>query len=428
MWIIPALAVIAGWIAVIFLTRFEASLGWRTSVSPDNARTVMSTVAASMFTLVVVVCSALLVAVQLASAQLTPRIITFIYRGTSRKLSIAVFAFTFTFSISYLVRIGESVPMLTGYLAAYGFFLNLILFLYFIDSMGKALRPSSALGAVASVGREVIKTVYPRRLDEKQIAQPENVPLLDTEPSQVVTSLTEGVVLAFDVKGVVSLAQQSNCIIHLEPEVGDFIAVGDPLFQVFGGHGDLSEETLRRSVALGPERTFEQDPMFAFRIIVDVASKALSPAVNDPTTAVLAIDQIDHLLRDVGNRYLAEGRESDALGRVRIIYRTPNWEDFVRLSVTEIRHYGRDSIQVVRRLRAMFETLIETLPERRAPALIRELRLLETAAKRSFQDLDDQVLAETGDMQGLGGGQFARKHVRAQSEQVGSITRNTSAA
>jgi uncharacterized membrane protein len=143
--------------------------------------------------------------------------------------------------------------------------------------------------------------------------------------------------------------------------------------------------------------------MFAFRILVDVASKALSPAINDPTTAVLAIDQIHHLLRDIGKRYLAEGFEKDAHGQVRLIYRTPDWEDFVQLGSTEIRQYGRDSIQVQRRLRAMLEDLIETLPSRRAPILQKELALLGTSLKRAFPDLDDQVLAESGDLQGIGG-------------------------
>jgi len=193
------------------------------------------------------------------------------------------------------------------------------------------------------------------------------------------------------------------------PQVGDFVAGGDPLFRVFGGGEGPAEEDLRGSVALGPERTLEQDPTFAFRIMVDIASRALSPAVNDPTTAVQAIDQIQHLLRHVGGRDLAEGREADVAGRVRLVYRTPGWEDFVQLAVTEIRQYGRDSIQVVRRLRAMLEDLVGTLPESRAPALHRELGLLENSAKRNFPDADDQTLAKTSDMQGLGGSRSGRR-------------------
>jgi uncharacterized membrane protein len=143
--------------------------------------------------------------------------------------------------------------------------------------------------------------------------------------------------------------------------------------------------------------------MFAFRIIVDIASKALSPAINDPTTAVLAIDQIHHLLRDIGRRYLAEGQERDAQGELRLIYRTPEWEDFVQLGTTEIRQYGRDSIQVQRRLRAMLEDLMETLPPDRHRILQKELALLGTSLRRVFPDLDDQRLAESGDLQGIGG-------------------------
>lgn len=125
--------------------------------------------------------------------------------------------------------------------------------------------------------------------------------------------------------------------------------------------------------------------------------------MNDPTTAVLAIDQIHHLLRDIGVRYLGDGREEDASGNLRLIYRTPNWEDFVLLGTTEIRQYGDESIQVQRRLRAMLENLIETLPEHRAPVLRKEVALLVTASKRSFPDLADQHLAEAADLQGIGG-------------------------
>ena len=118
---------------------------------------------------------------------------------------------------------------------------------------------------------------------------------------------------------------------------------------------------------------------------------------------MLAIDQIHHLLRDVGKRNLGIGRETDGHGNVRLIYRRPTWEDFVLLSTTEIRHYGHDSIQVQRRLHAMLEDLIETLPPKRASVLRKELALLTTSSKRTFQDAADQHLATEGDLQGIGG-------------------------
>src|SRR5689334_14445777 len=167
-WVFPVLNIAAGLIAVALLSRIDRTLGWDLKLGMDTARTVMGTVAASMFTLVVVGSSAILLAVQLATAQLTPRIITLVYRSRIRKFCISAFVFTFTFSVGALVRIENSVPLLTSYVASYGFLINLALFLYFIDSMGKTLRPGSALHVVGIAGREVLQSVYPARLKREQ--------------------------------------------------------------------------------------------------------------------------------------------------------------------------------------------------------------------------------------------------------------------
>lgn len=172
-----------------------------------------------------------------------------------------------------------------------------------------------------------------------------------------------------DVKGLIDVAQQVDCMIELVPQIGDYVARGDPLFCIYPPSAPIGEMLLRQSVAFGQERTAEQDPAFIFRILIDVAAKALSPAVNDPTTAVLAIDQIHHLLRQVGLRRLDAGQTRDTLHCPRILYRTPNWEDFVLLAVTEIRQYGFNSIQVMRRLRAMLENLLTSLAPVRYSAI-----------------------------------------------------------
>ena len=412
-WILPVVSIGVGLIAVRLIYWIDQALGWELSIGADTARTVMGTIAGSMFTLVVVSSSAVLVAVQLASAQLTPRIILLVYRSRIRKLCISAFVLMFTFSVSVLVRIESTVPFLTSYVAAYGFLVNLALFLYFLDGMGKVLRPGSALQLVGREGREVVQSVYPSRLKTEQPLISKPLDILKKDPRRIVINEVDGVVLAFDRKGLISLAESFNCLIELVPQVGDFVAGGDPLFRIFNGGEAIPQETLRDSVALGQERTLEQDPTYAFRIVVDIASKALSPAINDPTTAVLAIDQIHHLLRSVGSRSLAEGCEVDSRGELRLVYRTPDWEDFVHLAVTEIRQYGRDSIQIMRRLRAMLENLIQTLPSRRAPMLRLELGLLQASAKRMFVDLYDQSLAETGDLQGMGGGEYREQGVPA---------------
>jgi uncharacterized membrane protein len=401
LWIYPLLGMLAAMVCVRLFHWLEETMGWESAIPPETARAVLGTVAASLFTFVVFVSSALLVAVQLASAQLTPRVIALVFRDPITRWSLTLFVFNFAFALGALVRITTSVPLLTTHVAAYGSALSLGVFLYLIDHVGHMLRPSGALRSVAWLGRGVIENVYPRLLVEPEPA-PVPVNHLDGEPTRTVSSPVDGVVLAFDVEGLVSLARQADCVIELVPEVGDSIASGDPLFRIRGG-ANLAADALCQSIALGQERTAEQDPIFAFRILVDIASKGLSPGINDPTTAVLAIDQIHHLLRTVGARSLEDERRRDAEGRVRLVYQTPNWKDFVHLAITEIRHFGRTSIQVTRRLRAMLEHLLQVLPESRRPLLRQEWDLLHRTAEHSFAEPEDRVLAHISDFQGVGG-------------------------
>ena len=192
-------------------------------------------------------------------------------------------------------------------------------------------------------------------------------------------------------------------MIEFVPQIGDFIATDEPLFNLYGDARSLDEQELRSTVAFGRERTLEQDPTFAYRIIVDIALKALSPAINDPTTAVIAIDQLHRLLRKAGKQNLRTDKILDKSGRLRVIFRTPNWEDFVHLAFTEIRQCGVQNMQIARRLRAMIENLIQTLPKHRHAVLHRELALLDRDIKKYFVYPEDLALARVGDSQGLGG-------------------------
>jgi len=143
--------------------------------------------------------------------------------------------------------------------------------------------------------------------------------------------------------------------------------------------------------------------MFAFRILVDIALKALSPAINDPTTAVLALDQIHRLLRIVGQRKLQSDAFRDDAGALRLVLRTPGWQDFVHISCCEIRACGANSMQVARRLAAMFEDLCSVLAPSRRPALEQQYALLQRSVMTYFPMPEDLALARVPDVQGMGG-------------------------
>jgi len=210
------------------------------------------------------------------------------------------------------------------------------------------------------------------------------------------------VLLAVDLGSLVAEARRCDGIVEVVPQVGDFVAADETLFRLHGRAADCNDAVLRGAAALSTERTMEQDPMFAFRILVDVALKALSPAINDPTTAVLAMDQVHRLLRFVGKRRLHGQAVHDADGRVRVIFRTPDWDDFVNISFSEIRACGANSLQIVRRMRAMLENLIRTLPASRHAALRRQIDLLDRTLPGMYPLAEDLALARVPDSQGLG--------------------------
>ena len=119
---------------------------------------------------------------------------------------------------------------------------------------------------------------------------------------------------------------------------------------------------MREGIEFGEERTFEQDPKYAIRLLVDIAIKALSPAINDPTTAVQALDQIEDLLLRLGQRHLEIGKYYDGDGELRLVVPFPTWDDLVRLAFDEICFYGATSVQVMRRMNALIADLTRAVP------------------------------------------------------------------
>ncbi|HVM36661.1 MAG TPA: DUF2254 family protein, partial [Actinomycetota bacterium] len=145
-------------------------------------------------------------------------------------------------------------------------------------------------------------------------------------------------------------------------------------------------------------RTMEQDAAFGIRQLVDIAEKAISPAVNDPTSCVQAIDRIHDCLRRLAARQLPSLRQV-APG---VIAPGMTWEDYVTLAVDEIRIYGEGSLQVVRRLRAMLEDLMACVDEERRGILRREIQALDDGLRRGFSDPIDRAHAQKPDHQGIG--------------------------
>jgi uncharacterized membrane protein len=404
LWAAAIASMAAALLAAPLVRLVEARTQWTLlAFGPEGSRLVVGALASSLLTFIVFAFSIILLAVQVAGGQLSPRIIARIFETRLIRLTLSAFVFSYTYTLAALGRIEDRVPQLPVMIAILSSLISVALFLYMIQKSSQNLRPVMILSQVADDTRKVIHAVYPNPFSTRKGEHSDPDPHLTPAKRTIVHGGRSGVVLTLETSRLVKIARRAGCKIELVPQVGDFLATGEDMFRLYGaGAETVDDGSLRRCVLLGAERTLEDDPAFGFRIIVDIASKALSPAINDPTTGVLAIDQLHHLLHLLGRRQLDAGVVRDSSGEVRLVYRTPYWEDFVSLAVTEIRLYGATSPQVPRRLQAMFEHLVQVLPEVRAESLRKEMALLRRTIDGSYADPEDPIRAGVGDLQGFG--------------------------
>ena len=405
LWTLPIVAIVLVLLLAPAVRALDDWLHWNVSGLPvGGAQALYQTVITLTLSFLVFTFGSLLVAIQVAGGQLTPRIIaTTLLRDNVVRFSVGLFTFTLILAVAALNRQGQQVRQITSLITGVLAVTCIADFLFLIDYAARLLRPISIIGRIGDQGVAIIKSVYP----DSSTLKPPEAAVSDAPPSKVRREVDHQglseIVLAVDLETLIALARRYDGLIEVLAEVGDFVAAEQPLFVLYDGATAIDDHTLRSTVAFGPERTLEQDPMFAFRIVVDIALKALSPAINDPSTAVLALDQLHRMLRTLGRRGLRGEVFVDEAGRPRLIFRTPNWEDYVRVACREMRAYGASNLQVARRMRAMLESLLRTLPERRHAALREELDLLNRAIEMHFPFPEDLALARIPDPQGLGG-------------------------
>lgn len=405
LWVVPFFAAVLEQILLRITLYVDSSTNWTPPwpFAPQATLVALQTIISLMLSFIVFTFGSMLVAIQVASGQLTPRIIaTTLLRDNAIRCVVGLFVVTLLFSFGAMNRIGDTTPHLTNWVAAVLGALSLAGFLYLIDYAARMLRPVSVVGSIAREGIKVIEGVYPDPIPAHGEQQRSVVPPAGPVRDIVKPGASE-IIIAVNIQQLVALAEKADGLIEVNGRIGDFIASGQTLFRVRGGASQIPDSVLLGLVAFGGERTLEQDPAFAFRVIVDIGIKALSQAINDPTTAVLAIDQLQRLLRTVGERHLKNDFLQDGHGVPRLLLKTPDWEDFVQLTCREIRLYGAGNFQIARRMLAMLDNLLVTLPELRHPPLIKERELLTRMISKVYLLPEDAEIARIPDTQGLGG-------------------------
>jgi uncharacterized membrane protein len=375
-------------------------------VGPDAARDVLTSTATGMIAFTGLVVSSVLLAVQFAAGQYSPRLVLWFRQDQVVKHTIGSFLAAPLFALVALREIerrplsySPDITVVVTLLLLVG---AALLFLALLQRVLDRLRPRSVYGAVARDGIRAARVVYPLPFDHPEPAVDGRAPWRDEHPCEVTLEHATGVVTSFDTMVLVAAAAEADVIIELAPGIGEFVARGQPLLRVHG-RGPVDERLLRSAVTIADKRTIEQDPAYAIRIIVDTAIRALSAAINDPTTATQGIDALEALMRALAGRNLEASFALDDHGATRLVWRTPGWSDLLDLAFNEILYYGARSVQVTRRLRAALEDLRSSTPLERHDAIDTHLGWLDETMRRTVAPGSaEEAIAAQADRVGLG--------------------------
>lgn len=406
-WAVPTAYIVAAVVGALVLPRLENAY----LPSVDNAVAVgpaiafFSAVGSGMIALTGVVFAIAFVMVQFGSIAYSPRLAIIFSTNPALYHTLGIFSATFIYSLAALVwtdRNGSGlVPVLSAALVVLMLIASMLALIRLIKSIVD-LQIHNVLQVLGARGRAVIQNQFPAGEVDDISARSADVPGPDEAIQTVSYSGRPLVVTHIDLGSLLRIAVKGDALVVLECAVGDTLVEGALLMRV---HGPvvLEENALAKSVHRAVMRTFEQDPKYAIRLLVDIAIRALSPAINDPATAVQAIDQIEDLLRRLGRVELDIGQVHDDRGILRLVFPVPTWEDYLALSFDEIRQFGASSIQVVRRLRAALVGLSDYVAsDARRDAVRRYLDHLNLGITRSVFDDQDRLSALQQDRQGLG--------------------------
>jgi len=401
-WIVPSTYVLLAIAFGLVLPRVDRANPGLHFLGALAAEQLLAAIASGMIAFTAIVFSISLIVSQFWSTAYSMRLMQWLRNTPLTGHAFGVFSATFVYALVALAEVGRNERIELGSTVLFALLLllaSVFLFLLLLYSTLRQMNLSYVLSLIGDRGREVIEAFYGP--PGSQAARPEGREL-DGPAEESWRFVHEGaplVVAAVDFGRLVELATHAEATIVVEVGVGDSIPSGTVIARVLGG--SIPRQEVRRAFLLGSERTMEQDPKFALRLLADVAIKALSPAINDPTTAVQALDQIEDLLLRLGVRTLDIGRLTGVRGYTRVVYPAPTWDDLIALGTDEIRIFGAGSIQVLRRLRSLLQNLEATVPPERRGAVEDRIRRLDAACEAELP-VADRADARIPDPQGLG--------------------------
>lgn len=385
LWFLPAVLVLLcvtlaiGLLSLdtMFSRRFDSRLVF--GGGAEGAREVMGTISGSMVSFIGTVFSITVIVLQLASAQFSPRALRNFLQDRRSQLPLGIFIGTLAYSLVVLWTIHspsddlrtEFVPNLAisgAYVLVLG---SLATFVFYIHHVSQSIRVANIVQQIGCDGRDVLESRYPESFEPaRQPRAPE-----DMRGGIALPSTQHGVITAIDAPGLVEAAVEGGGRIELRYDVGQFVPEGAPVARWTGGELAGRQIDVCRYLSFDTERTMKQDFSFALRQLADIALRALSPSVNDPTTATQALDRMHDLLRQLAGRNFPDEVWRDSDGVPRLVLTLSTWEQIVHEAFDEVLEVGGQVVRLQRHIGMILDDLERAAPRERR-AVICELRQL----------------------------------------------------
>lgn len=437
LWFLPAVIVAVSIALAVLLVELDKHIGgnWISGyprlfgVEPAGSRDMLSAIAGSMITVAGIVFSIVIVALSLASTQYTPRILRNFMRDQINQTVLGAFVGIFTYCIVVLrtIRGGDdeqvfvpSIGVFTGILLA---LVGIGFLIYFIHHIAVSIQASSIIAAVYDETIEVVEEIFPHRIGEN--APAEEIERLEDFAEnadwRVVNAAETGYIQNIDIGNLLRLTSEEDFIFRMEHGVGEFVVAGSPLASVAekqpNTQVNLDEKTVKEINALyaiDNFRTIDQDAAFGIRQIVDILMKALSPGINDTTTAVISIDYLTAICAHLAAHEFPSCFRFQN-GRLHVVTKSPSFEDLVDLAFNQTRQNATNNVAIILRILHALEQIylrvesgVDTknrksnLPpeelEKRKEIILRHLQMVVREARENVESKDDwaQIAEHTG--------------------------------
>ena len=372
--LVQLLCVLAGLVLGLLLPRITTDA----TVASSRVTDVLIGVGFGVLGLVTIIYSLLFLVVQWAFTSLSPRLTLFrddpiIWRTFAFAVGVFVFSVTTALVIGDQDKVSVIVPAaeIVAVLAAIALIRTLQVKAF------ASLQLAPTLAAIAGQGRGILDDLYPRPCPaQRQPAAP-----LPPQLRAIIWPHRQAILQELDLARLLAAAA-GGAVIVLRASMGDTLQQGAPVADLHGG--EAADAAVLAGLVTGPERTFDQDLLFAFRLLADIGMRALSPAVNDPATAVQVLDTTESLLQVLVSRDLDVAEIADGTGTVRVVLALPSWDDYLRIALDDLIESASQSPMVLLRARALLTTLLDAAPPARQPPITRRLQRAEELGAGNF--------------------------------------------